>query len=311
MKLSIVIPCYNESKVISETFSRISALAGRWRDESLISDYELIFVDDGSTDDTFDQLNTFAQHDPRVKVLSFSNNFGHQPALLAGLHHATGDAAVSLDADLQDPPETIREMIQKVNDGAEIVYAVRSCRETDTAFKRITARCFYRVMRFCKVPLLFDHADFRLMTRPVLEALKQFSEVNLFLRGMFPLMGFKSEIVYFKRQERFAGETKYPLRKMVSFAIQGITSFSYFPLRISFFLGLAIFLLSILFTMYALVSVALGHTVPGWASIVIPLYLFGGLQFIILGIIGEYIGRIYQEVKRRPTYIIREKINLS
>ncbi len=310
MKLSLVIPCYNESKVISETFNRVSTLAGQWRDESLISDYEFIFVDDGSTDDTFDQLNTFAQHDPRVKVLSFSNNFGHQPALLAGLHHATGDAAVSLDADLQDPPETIREMIQKVNDGAEIVYAVRSSRETDTVFKRTTARCFYRVMRFCKVPLLFDHADFRLMTRPVLEALKQFTEVNLFLRGMFPLMGFKSEIVYFKRQQRFAGETKYPLGKMVSFAIQGITSFSYFPLRISFFLGLAIFVLSILFTVYALVSVALGRTVPGWASIVIPLYLFGGLQFIILGIIGEYIGRIYQEVKRRPVYIIREKINL-
>ncbi len=311
MLLSIIIPCYNEQEVIRETHKQVAALIDQWCSEELIDECELIYVDDGSVDDTPTILRELAEHDKHVKIISFSGNFGHQSALLAGLHHARGDAAVSLDADLQDPPEAVGEMLQKVRAGYEIVYGVRESRDTDTFFKRTTARMFYGLMRGLKVPVVYDHADYRMLTRPVLEALKGFREVNLFLRGLFPLMGFKSCQVKFDRRERFAGQTKYPLGKMLSFAIQGITSFSYFPLRIAFFLGAIVFTISIVMAVWVLVTVAMGKSMHGWASTVLPLYLFGGLQMILIGILGEYIGKIYLEVKRRPTYIISRKINFD
>lgn len=311
MFLSIIIPCYNEQEVIRETHRRVAGLIEQWMGEGLIEQCETIYVDDGSSDDTLRILQELAAQDQNVKVLSFSGNFGHQPALLAGMHHAQGDAAVSLDADLQDPPEAIGQMLQRVAEGYEMVYGVRGSRRTDSFFKRATARMFYRLMRWLKVPVVFDHADYRMVTRPVLEALKEYKEVNLFLRGMFPQMGFKSCRVKFDRQERLAGQTKYPLRKMISFAIQGITSFSYFPLRIAFFLGAIVFTISIVMAIWVLVTVAMGKSMHGWASTVLPLYLFGGLQMILIGILGEYIGKIYLEVKHRPPYLIGKKINFD
>lgn len=311
MKLSIVIPLFNEEAVIVATYSRVSRLLTELAEKSMIDDYEILFVDDGSSDSSLLILRDLAVKSPRVKVLSFSRNFGHQPALAAGLLHTTGDAVVSLDADLQDPPELIEEMIEKYRKGYDIVYAVRRVRQTDTFFKRVTARGFYKLMRFLGVNLVCDHADFRLVSARVVEAFGSVKEVNLFLRGIFPFLGFPSAAVYYERQERQAGETKYPLRKMISFAWEGITSFSNVPLRIASFTGFFISVLSLLLILWAFFEKFAGRTIPGWASTVIPMFFIGGLNILFLGLIGEYVGKIYMEVKRRPSFIIKEKHNIG
>jgi glycosyltransferase involved in cell wall biosynthesis len=311
MKLSIVIPCFNENEVIPETNKRLFGLMQAFREEGIISGHELIYVDDGSSDTTLVTLKKLADRDRTIKIIAFSGNFGHQSALSAGLHHATGDAVVTMDADLQDPPEVIREMVRQHQSGYDIIYAVRRNREKDTVFKRGTARFFYKLMRKLGVDLVENHADFRLVSRPVLEAFRGYTEVNRFLRGIFPLMGFRKSIVEYDRVERLAGETKYPLRKMVSFAVEGITSFSYLPLRIASILGLVISLVTLFIILWALFVKIFGFAIPGWASTVLPIYLFGGIQLLVLGIIGEYIGRMYMEVKKRPLYLIREKLNFD
>ncbi|MGD0280887.1 MAG: glycosyltransferase family 2 protein [Dissulfurispiraceae bacterium] len=311
MKLSIVVPLFNEEAVIAATYTRVARLLMELHEKSVIDDYEVIFVDDGSRDNSLRILRELAAKSQKVKVLSFSRNFGHQPALAAGLLHSTGDAVVSLDADLQDPPELIGEMIEKYREGCDIVYAVRRARQTDTFFKRMTARGFYKLMQFLGVELVYDHADYRLISARVVEAFGSVKEVNLFLRGIFPFLGFPSATVYYEREERRAGGTKYPLRKMITFAWEGITSFSNIPLRIASFTGFFISALSMLLILWALYEKFAGRTIPGWTSTVIPLFFIGGLNILFLGLIGEYVGKVYMEVKRRPLFIIKEKYNFG
>jgi glycosyltransferase involved in cell wall biosynthesis len=271
----------------------------------------VIYVDDGSSDGSLNVLKKISANSKKIKVLSFSRNFGHQPALAAGILHSSGDAIVSLDADLQDPPELIEEMIEKYRAGNDIVYAVRRKRQSDTLFKRLTARVFYRIMVLMGVDIIYDHADYRMISRKVVEEFHKIREVNLFLRGIFPFMGFNHEIVYYDRQKRGGGETKYPIRKMIAFAWEGITSFSSLPLRIASFSGFVIFLISLGLVAWALIIRITGKAIPGWTSIVIPIFFVGGLNILFLGLIGEYIGKIFSEVKKRPLFIIKDKYNLD
>ncbi|MBI5100502.1 MAG: glycosyltransferase family 2 protein [Nitrospirae bacterium] len=311
MKLSVVIPLFNEEAVIDTTYSRLSeVIAGLTRD-GLVTDYEILFVDDGSRDRSLEILRRLAAGNSGVKVISLSRNFGHQKALAAGLLHCSGDAVVSLDADLQDPPELIRDMLEKYRKGKDIVYGVRRARGKDTFFKRVTARFFYRMMQAMGVDLIYDHADYRLVSRAVVEAFRAVRETNIFLRGIFPYLGFSHEIVYYDRDERHAGETKYPLRKMLAFAWEGITSFSNVPLRLASFSGLIISIASLALVLWAFYEKFAGRTIPGWTSTVIPIFFIGGLNILFLGLIGEYIGKIYLEVKRRPLFFIRETHNLG
>lgn len=311
MLLSIVVPCYNESEIIARTNGRLTALAGEWAEKGLIGAYEIVYVDDGSTDTTLDILGGIAAEAPNIKVVSFSGNFGQQAALTAGLKYAGGDTIVSLDADLQDPPEAIEEMIEKAKKGFEIVYAVRKRRQADTAFKRTTAELYYKLMKAMGVNLVYNHADFRMISSNVRDQFVRYGEVNRFLRGMFPLMGYKHCIVEYDRKERLAGETKYPLKKMIAFAIDGVTSFSYVPLRLASLLGFTIFLVTTLMIIWVMIVKLSGNTVPGLAVIVLPIYAFGGIQLLCIGIVGEYIGKIYMEVKHRPVYIVRQTINID
>jgi len=311
MKLSIIIPVFNEEAVINTTHKKITALLDALAWKETIGDYEIIYVDDGSKDNSLSLLRTFSTESQKVKVISFSRNFGHQPALTAGILHSTGDVVVSLDADLQDPPELIEEMLAKYRMGNDIVYAVRRERDGDTFLKRWTARIFYKVMKKMGVNIVYDHADYRLISRKVVEEFRKIREVNLFLRGIFPYLGFKHEIVYYDRQKRFAGETKYPLRKMFSFAWEGITSFSSVPLRLASITGFIISLGSVGLILWALYVRLSGKAIPGWASIVIPLFFIGGLNILFLGLMGEYIGKIYSEVKKRPLFIIQERHNIN
>jgi glycosyltransferase involved in cell wall biosynthesis len=282
----------------------------RWIAKKLIDAYEIIYIDDGSDDNTLSILKKVSRDDLNAKILSFSGNFGHQAALTAGYHHAGGDAVVSLDADLQDPPEVIEKMLVKFKEGFEIVYGVRRSRKKDTQFKRFTAQSYYSVMKFLRVNLIYNHADFRLISRKVQQAFLQYNEVNQFLRGIFPLLGFKQCVVAYEREKRFAGETKYPLKRMLEFAIEGITSFSTAPLRFASIMGIIIFFMAVVMGLWAFIQKMRGFVIPGWTSIVVPLYILSGIQMFILGIIGEYISKIYFEVKRRPVYIIKEKINI-
>lgn len=309
--LSIVIPCYNEELVIHEVYGRLTTLVSSYVESGLIKDYEIIYVDDGSADATLRELRAISEKDRKVKVISLSGNFGHQPALTAGLHAASGDMAVSLDADLQDPPEAIEEMVLKHYEGFDIVYGVRKSREEDTFFKRFTARFFYIFMRLMGVNLIYDHADYRLISKTALNEFKRYREVNRFLRGMFPNMRFTPGIVHYKREKRFAGETKYPLRKMLSFAVEGITSFSNFPLRLAFILGFLNFLAALGLVFWTILTKIHGNAIPGWASTVLPLYMFGGIQLMFIGVLSEYVGKIYLEVKSRPVYIIKESYNFE
>ena len=306
-----MIPVFNEDAVIGSTHSRIAGLAEDLCRRAVIGDYEIIYVDDGSKDKSLEILKGLSADSPRTKILSFSRNFGHQRALAAGITHSSGDAVVSMDADLQDPPELIEEMIEKYKMGNDIVYAVRKERSTDSLFKRGTARFFYRAMKLMGVDIVYDHADFRLISSEVVSAFRDMGEVNIFLRGIFPFLGFKHEMVYYDRQERAAGETKYPLRKMLSFAWEGITSFSIVPLRMASFTGFLIFLASLVLICWAFYGKIAGEAIPGWTSIVIPMSFIGGLNILFLGLIGEYIGKIYIEVKKRPLFIIKKKYNFD
>ncbi|WP_251549934.1 glycosyltransferase [Neobacillus muris] len=305
--LTIVVPCYNEEAILPETFAQLSQLLGEMMKEGLISDRsKILFVDDGSKDQTWNLIYKEGLHSPIVRGLKLARNVGHQNALIAGLMAAkdVSDCAISIDADLQDDICVIRDFIIKFQEGCDIVYGVRKSRETDTFFKRSTAQGFYQLMQKLGVDLVYNHADFRLMSKRALQELARFKEVNLFLRGIVPLLGFRSDIVYYDRLERQAGETKYPLKKMLAFAFDGITSFSISPIRFVLVIGLVSFMASLLFGSYFVTLKFLGATQTGWTSLIISIWLIGGLQLIAIGVIGEYIGKIYKEAKQRPKYII-------
>lgn len=305
--LYLVVPCYNEEEVLPETVHRLTDKLDNMTKGGIISgDSRMIFVDDGSKDKTWQLIEAFHKENPYVCGLKLSRNRGHQNALLAGLMHAKepADCVISLDADLQDDVDAIDRFVEKYTEGCDVVYGVRNKRETDTFFKRTTARGFYTFMKKMGVDVVYDHADYRLMSRRALEALAEYKEVNLFLRGLVPLIGFKSDYVYYDRAERFAGESKYPLKKMLHFAIDGITSFSVKPLTIISNLGICISVLSVIGLLYALISYFTHHAVAGWTAIVCSIWLLGGIQLLCIGVLGEYIGKIYAEVKGRPRFII-------
>lgn len=309
-RLAVIVPCYNEDEVLPETNGRLVALLQNMTEAGLIARTSAIYyVDDGSRDRTWYMIQEMAAADDRVHGIKLSGNRGHQVALLAGLLTAGGDALISIDADLQDDISVIPEMVRKHLAGAEIVYGVRRSRESDTRFKRVSARLYYRTLALLGVDLVHDHADFRLMGRRALDCLMGFAEVNLFLRGIVPLIGFTTDTVYYDRHPRFAGSTKYPLRRMLGLALDGITSFSVIPLRAISVLGLAICAFSIVMIAWILYGkIVLDAALPGWASSVVPIYFLGGIQLLSLGIIGEYVAKIYMETKRRPRYFIERSI---
>lgn len=305
--LYIIVPCYNEEEVLPETSRRLNALMDSLQAEKMTSpDSRILYVDDGSKDRTWQVIEEQAAAHARVEGLKLAHNAGHQNALWAGMMSVKGkaDAIVSIDADLQDDVEAIRGFLEKYREGCEVVYGVRSKRDTDTAFKRMTAQGFYRFMQQMGVNIVYNHADYRLLGSRALEALSGFTEENMFLRGMVPLLGFKSAEVTYERGERFAGESKYPLKKMLAFAMEGITSFSIKPVRWVALIGVIFALLGVVMAMYALISLIAGHVVPGWTSIMVSIWIIGGVQLIALGLIGEYVGKVYSEVKRRPKYIV-------
>jgi glycosyltransferase involved in cell wall biosynthesis len=306
MKLGIVIPCYNEEEVLPETYRRMTTLVHRLAELGKISpDSRIFFVDDGSTDRTWALIQKLAAESPVVAGIKLSRNRGHQNALIAGLFNADGDALISIDADLQDDIAAIEEMVDRFIDGAEIVYGVRKQRATDTALKRFTAEGFYKLLSALGADSVYNHADYRLTSRRAVECLKQFPEVNLYLRGIVPLLGFRSEVIYYNRSSRFAGESKYPPRKMIALALDAITSFSVVPLRLITFTGFFIFLVSMVVTLWALwVRLFTHNAVPGWTSIVLPMYFLGGIQIFCIGMLGEYLGKTYAEVKSRPRFFI-------
>jgi polyisoprenyl-phosphate glycosyltransferase len=306
MKLAIVIPCYNEHSVLPETHRRLSVLLGRLTDAGQISaDSEVYFVDDGSSDQTWDLIESMIEADSHVVGVKLSRNRGHQNALIAGLFTADADAIVSVDADLQDDLNAIEEMLERFRAGDEIVYGVRKHRSSDTFFKRTMAQSFYRVLNLLGVESVYNHADYRLMSRRAVDCLRTFQEVNLYLRGIIPLLGFRSSIVYYDRTSRFAGESKYPLRKAIALALEAVTSFSVVPLRLITFAGFAIFACSMAVTLWALwVKFIARSALPGWTSIVLPMYFLGGVQIFCIGMIGEYLGKVYSEIKGRPRFFI-------
>lgn len=308
----LVIPCYNEEAVLRETTERLKEKLGVLLSEKKISpDSRVIYVDDGSRDKTWPLIEEIHTENKLFGGIKLSRNRGHQNALLAGLMTVKdkADAVISMDADLQDDINAIDGFIDKFNEGCDIVYGVRSSRKKDTFFKRATAQGFYKFMGFMGAKVVYNHADYRLMSRRALAALEQFGETNLFLRGMVTLLGFKTDTVSYERGERFAGESKYPFKKMLSFAWDGITSFSVKPIKIIIGLGIFVCFISVAGLVYILVSYLLGHTVQGWTSMMMSIWLLGGIQLLSLGIIGEYIGKIYSETKGRPRYIIEEFIN--
>ena len=301
--LSVVVPCYNEQEVIQTTHARLTEVL-----PGIEADYELLYVNDGSRDRTIGMLREIERNDPRVRVLTFSRNFGHQAAVTAGVQHARGDAVVLIDADLQDPPEVIGEMVAKWNQGYHVVYGVRRSREGETKFKLATARTFYRMLnKLSEVPIPLDTGDFRLMDRCVVDQLNAMPERDRFIRGMVSWIGFRQTMVEYDRAKRFAGESKYPLRKMLKFALDGILSFSIKPLRLAANLGFLVSAFSVLLIFYALYKrLFTSDWVSGWTLMFTMTVFLGGIQLICLGIIGEYVGRIYGETKRRPLYILDE-----
>ncbi len=305
----LVIPCYNEQEVLPETSRQLEEIMRGLIKKDKISDKSKIaFVNDGSKDNTWNIITDLHEKNPMFTGINLAHNKGHQNALLAGLMTAKdyADAAISLDADLQDDVGVIEQFIDKFNEGKDVVYGVRSTRATDTVFKRSTAHAFYKLMKVMGADTLQDHADYRLMSKRALEGLAKYKEVNLFLRGIVPMIGYETDVVYYERHERFAGESKYPLKKMLSFAVDGITSCSVKPIRMITSLGTLVFTISIVMLIYFLVVWLLGHTVQGWTTIVISLWGIGGLILLSLGIIGEYVGKIYMEVKERPRFIIEK-----
>ena len=305
--LSLVLPIFNEEAVIPELHKQLQAFL-----KELAVDSEVVFVNDGSRDASLPLLRDLVKQDARYRVLSFSRNFGHQTAITAGVDHARGKAVVVMDADLQDPPQVVIEMMAKWREGYDVVYGKRRARAGETFFKKVTAKIFYRLfaaMIPIEVPL--DTGDFRLMSRRVVVALRELREAHRFVRGMVAWIGFKQTAVIYDRPGRFAGETKYPLRKMLRFAIDGITSFSVVPLRLATWLGVTMSVLSVLYAIWAMiVHFGLHHTVPGWTATVVLIALLSSVQLLMIGILGEYVGRIYEEVKRRPLYVVGERLNL-
>ena len=312
--LYFVIPCYNEEQVLPETSGLFLAKLNSMIDSGKISpESRIMFVNDGSKDGTWNIISSLTEEDEHYSGISLSRNRGHQNALIAGLMEARlyADITISMDCDGQDDIDCSEQMVDEYLKGNEIVYGVRNDRKSDSAFKRTTAECYYSLLRGLGVEIIPNHADYRLMSSRVLDALAGYGEVNLFLRGIIPHMGFKSSVVYYSRAERIAGKTHYPLGKMISLAIDGITSFSVKPLRIITFLGLFVALLSFIGIIYALVSAATGNIVEGWTSMTCIICFVSGIQMISLGVIGEYVGKIYMETKHRPRYIIDERKNLK
>ncbi len=310
--LYIVIPCYNEEAVIRETARQVAIKMQQLYEKELISEKsKVLFVDDGSKDMTWPMIEALHAENPMYTGVKLSRNKGHQNALVAGMSVAVkyADMIISMDADLQDDIGAIDGFVQKYYEGCEVVYGVRSARTTDTFFKRFTAQSFYKVMQAMGVDIVYDHADYRLMSKRAVEEMLQFKEVNLFLRGIVPLVGFKSDKVYYERNERFAGESKYPLKKMIAFATDGITSMSVKPIRLITVLGFVIFIISLCMLAYSLVRHFTGHTSIGWSSMFVSIWALGGLQLLAMGIIGEYIGKIYMETKGRPKFIIEKELD--
>ena len=309
-KISVVIPMYFEEKVVNECYNRTKNVLNKLSSY----EYEIIFINDGSQDKTLELLEKIAKNDNNVKVLSFSRNFGHQAAVTAGLKFTTGDAAVIMDADMQDPPEVIEEMVKLWEEGNEVIYAKRKVREGETKFKLFTAKMFYKMLNsLSDTEIPKDTGDFRLADRKVVDIINQLPEHNKFLRGLFSWVGFKQIPLEYERKERFAGKTKYPLKKMLKLALDGITSFSTKPLKILGVLGIFSVLISFIILIYALISFAfnLNQLTPGWTSLMVTMTFLGGVQLLSIWLISEYVGRIYDESKGRPEYIIDKKINIE
>lgn len=306
--LSLVLPVFNEEPVLPELRLRLAAFL-----ETLSVSWEVVFIDDGSKDRSLELLRELCAEDSRYKILSFSRNFGHQLAITAGMDHARGEAVVIMDADLQDPPEVVAEMLAKWREGYDVVYGVRERREKEGLFKRGTAYLFYRLLRaVVGVPIPIDTGDFRLMSRRVVLTMRALRETNRFIRGMVAWAGFKQTAVRYVRKARFAGETHYPLRKMIRFALDGITSFSTVPLKIATWLGVFAGIVGMLVAAWAAWERLYGNgVVPGWATLMIAISLASSAQLLMTGILGEYVGRIYEEIKRRPLYIVAERMNLD
>ncbi|GAA4828683.1 glycosyltransferase family 2 protein [Paenibacillus vulneris] len=312
--LSIVVPCFNEEEVLHETAIRLTDIIKNLIQRSQISNQSIIlFVDDGSRDSTWSIIEQLNKENIYIKGLKLAKNVGHQNALLAGLNKARefSDCVISIDADLQDDVNSIYEFIAKYHEGFDIVYGVRRSRESDTFFKRNTALAFYRIMEKMGVNIVHNHADYRLLSKRALDHFVNFKEVNLFIRGIIPLIGFTSTEVYYDRNERFAGESKYPIKKMLAFALEGITSFSITPIRLVTLIGSTIFFISFIAGAYALIAKLIGNVVSGWTSIILSIWFIGGIQLIALGLLGEYIGKIYKEVKNRPKYCVDIDLTLN
>lgn len=310
--LFIVLPCYNEAQVILETAKRLKIkVKSLIEQHQITSDSKIVFVNDGSTDQTWSLIQNLHDEDQLVSGINLTRNQGHQNALLAGLMTVKDfcDITISMDADLQDDIEVIDQMIIKYNEGSDIVYGVREDRKSDTRFKRGSATLYYKLFKKLGGSIVAHHADFRLMSKRALESLSEFQEVNLFLRGVVPLLGYDHSIVFYTRGVRFAGKTKYPLKKMLAFAAEGITSFSITPLRCIFLLGLLSFIISVFFAIFFVIQHFFGHTVSGWSSLIVSIWAIGGLQLLAIGIIGEYVGKAYLETKKRPRYLVKEFLN--
>jgi glycosyltransferase involved in cell wall biosynthesis len=306
--LDILVPCYNEEDIFSYCLTELQGVLNNLIAQEMITSHSSItFIDDGSKDKTWSLISEASRQSSSIKGIKLSCNRGHQIALLAGLHESDADITISIDADLQDDTTVIEKMVRGYLDGYDIVYGVRSDRKTDTGFKRHTAGFFYKTMNWMGVKQIPNHADYRLLSRRALDALLEYKEQNLYIRGLVPLVGFKSRKVFYSRAARIAGESKYPLKKMLGLAIEGITSLSVTPLRTIAVLGFAISIISIFAALYALVEKFSGNTVEGWASVMIAIFFLGGVQMLSLGIIGEYVGKIYMETKERPKYFIEEK----
>lgn len=309
-RLTIVVPCYNEEAVLPETARRLLAVLSEMRQQGKVADGSAVyFVDDGSSDRTWQVVEGLATVDPRIRGIKLSRNCGHQNALLAGLLSVPGDVVISIDADLQDDPNAMCEMLDAHRGGADVVYGVRRRRALDTLFKRFTAEGYYWLLGHLGVEVVFNHADYRLLSRRAVDALAQYGERNVFLRGVVPQLGFNSAVVHYDRAERFAGETKYPLRKMFAFAVEGVTSFSAAPLRAITLFGFAVSVMSFVGGLWAMWERLVNDAgVPGWASTLVPMFFLGGIQLLSLGVIGEYVAKTYIESKRRPRYIVDRRV---
>ena len=308
----MVVPCYNEEAVLEETTARLKEkFESLIKEDKISPKSKVLYVNDGSKDNTWNLIKQIHEKDKMFRGLCLSRNRGHQNAVLCGLMQAKeeADMVISMDADLQDDINAIDEMVDKYHEGFDVVYGVRNSRKTDTFFKRFTAQAYYKMLLFMGVDIVYNHADFRLMSKRVLKEMENYKEVNLFLRGIVPMIGFPSTNVYYERHERFAGESKYPLKKMLHFAFDGITSLSVKPIRLITTVGAGIFFLSICMLIYSIVIHFLGKSLVGWSSLMVSVWALGGLQIFSIGVIGEYIGKIYMETKARPRFIVQEYLN--